>query len=277
MTAYAEPTLARGRLETLNDGRKPTPDEYHMAGHSQFKNIMFKKGAKDAKRAKAFTKIAREIYVAAKAGGPDPQYNPRLRLAVQNAKAVSMPKDNIERSIKKASGGGSEAYEEVRYEGFGPGGVGIIVELLTDNRNKVAAEVRAAFSKYGGNLGETGSVSFMFTRVGQIIYPAGAASADAMLEAAVEAGAEDCQSTEDGHEVICAADDFAAVREALEAKFGPAETAKIIWRPNTLTPVDNDAAESLFKLIDVLEDNDDVQNVYANFEASDELLEKLTA
>ena len=248
-----------------------------MAGHSQFKNIMFKKGAKDAKRAKAFTKLAREIYVAAKSGGPDPQYNPRLRLAIQNAKAVSMPKDNIERSIKKAAGGGAESYEEIRYEGFGPGGIGIIVELLTDNRNKVAAEVRSAFSKYGGNLGETGAVSFMFQRLGLITYRAEAASADAMLEAAIEAGAEDCQSTDEGHEVTCAVDDLAAVREALEKKFGAAETAKIVWRPKTLTPVDGDAAESLFKLIDVLEDNDDVQNVYANFEASDELMEKLTA
>jgi YebC/PmpR family DNA-binding regulatory protein len=248
-----------------------------MAGHSQFKNIMFKKGAKDAKRAKAFTKIAREILVAAKAGGADPQYNPRLRLAIQNAKAVSMPKDNIERAIKKASGADTESYEEVRYEGFGPGGIGVIVELLTDNRNKVAAEVRAAFSKYGGNLGENGSVAFMFSRLGLITYPSSAASADAMLEAAIEAGAEDCQTTDEGHEIACAPDDFAAVREALEKKFGPAESAKIGWRPNNLTPIDGEAAESLFKLIDVLEDNDDVQNVYANFEASDELMEKLTA
>ena len=248
-----------------------------MAGHSQFKNIMFKKGAKDAKRAKAFTKIAREIFVAAKSGGPDPQYNPRLRLAIQNAKAVSMPKDNIERSIKKASGNDSESYEEVRYEGFGPGGIGVIVELLTDNRNKVAAEMRAAFSKYGGNLGENGSVSFMFARLGLITYKVDVATADQMLEAAIEAGAEDCQSTEEGHEVTCAPDELGQVRDALEAKFGAAETVKIVWRPKTLTPVEADAAESLFKLIDVLEDNDDVQNVYANFEASDELMEKLTA
>lgn len=248
-----------------------------MAGHSQFKNIMFRKGAKDAKRAKAFTKLAREIFVAAKTSGPDPQYNPRLRLAIQNAKAVSMPKDNIERSIKKASGADSEAYEEVRYEGFGPGGVGVIVELLTDNRNKVAAEVRAAFSKFGGNLGENGSVSFMFQRIGAITYPLSVASADAMLEAAIEAGAEDCQSTDEEHEVTCAADDFAQVREALEEKFGAASAAKIIWRPNNLTPIDTEVGESLFKLIEVLEDNDDVQNVYANFEASDELMEKLTA
>ncbi len=248
-----------------------------MAGHSQFKNIMFKKGAKDAKRAKTFTKIAREIFVAAKAGGPDPQYNPRLRLAIQNAKAVSMPKDNIERSIKKAAGGDAESYEEIRYEGFGPGGVGVIVEILTDNRNRIAPEVRAAFSKYGGNLGETGSVSFMFQRVGSITYPASVASADAMLEAAIEAGAEDCQSSDESHEVTCAADDFAQVREALEEKFGPAESANIVWRPNNLTPIEGEAAENLFKLIEVLEDNDDVQNVYANFEASDELMEKLTA
>jgi YebC/PmpR family DNA-binding regulatory protein len=248
-----------------------------MAGHSQFKNIMFKKGAKDAKRAKAFTKIARELFVAAKSGGPDPQYNPRLRLAIQNAKAVSMPKDNIERSIKKAAGGDAEAYEEVRYEGFGPGGIGIIVELLTDNRNRAAAEVRAAFSKYGGNLAETGSVSFMFQRLGAITYKSDAASADAMLEAAIEAGADDCQSSEEGHEIACAVDDLAAVRDALEARFGPAETAKIVWRPKSLTPTEGDAAESLFKLIEVLEDNDDVQNVYANFDIAEDVLRRLTA
>lgn len=248
-----------------------------MAGHSQFKNIMFKKGAKDAKRAKAFTKLAREITVATKAGGPDPAYNPRLRLAIQNAKAMSMPKDNIERAIKKASGSDAESYDEIRYEGFGPGGIGIIVEALTDNRNRTASEVRAAFSKYGGNLGADGSVAFLFERIGRIFYPASAASADVMLEAAIEAGADDCRSAADGHELTCSVDSLGTVREALAAKFGEAESARFIWVPLNTIEVQGEAAEGLLKLIGVLEDNDDVQNVYANFDIAESLLEKLTA
>jgi YebC/PmpR family DNA-binding regulatory protein len=196
---------------------------------------------------------------------------------VTNARSQSMPKDNIERAIKKATGGDAEAFEEVRYEGFGPGGMGLIVEILTDNRNRVASDVRATFSRYGGNLGETGAVSFMFDRLGQVTYPKDVASADAMLEAAVEAGAEDCQSTDDGHEITCAMEDLGTVRDALEAKFGEPESARIIWRPQNLTPVDEETAGTLLKLIDALDDNDDVQNVYANYDLSDEVLEKLTA
>jgi YebC/PmpR family DNA-binding regulatory protein len=248
-----------------------------MAGHSQFKNIMFRKGAKDAKRAKAFTKLAREITVAAKGSGPDPAYNPRLRLAIQNAKALSVPKDNIERAIKKAQGGDAESYDEIRYEGFGPGGIGVIVEALTDNRNRTASDVRASFSKYGGNLGSDGSVAFLFDRLGRITYPAAAATGDIMLEAAIEAGADDCQSGDDGHELTCAFEALGAVREALEAKFGEAESATIVWRARDTVPIEGEAAASLVKLIGVLEDNDDVQNVYANFEIAEGLLEKLMA
>ena len=248
-----------------------------MAGHSQFKNIMHKKGAADARRAKVFSKLAREITVAAKLGAPDPAMNPRLRLAIQNARAENMPKDNIERAIKKASGGDSENYEEVRYEGYGPGGVAVIVEALTDNRNRTAGNVRAIFSKAGGTMGETGSVSFMFDRVGQIAYPGSAGSADEVLDAAIEAGADDVQSDAETHTIITAFEDLGDVAKGLEDKLGEAESVRPTWRPQTTTPVDEETAESLFKLIDNLDDDDDVQTVTANFEVSDEVLAKLTA
>jgi YebC/PmpR family DNA-binding regulatory protein len=224
-----------------------------------------------------FSKLAREITVAAKMGLPDPAMNPRLRLAIQNAKAQSMPKDNIERAIKKASGGDAENYDEVRYEGYGPGGVAIIVEALTDNRNRSASNIRAAFTKAGGSLGETGSVSFMFDRVGEIIYPADKGDADTVMEAAIEAGAEDVQSDENGHVITCAFEDIGDVTSALEAALGEAESVKAIWRPQTGTPVDEERAQSILKLVATLEDDDDVQNVYANFEVDDETLAKLSA
>jgi YebC/PmpR family DNA-binding regulatory protein len=248
-----------------------------MAGHSQFKNIMHRKGRQDAVRSKIFSKLAREITVAAKMGTPDPAMNPRLRLAVQNAKAQSMPKDNIERAIKKAAGGDSENYEEVRYEGYGPGGVAVIVEALTDNRNRTASNVRAAFTKAGGALGETGSVGFMFDRVGEIVYKPEAGDADTVMEAAIEAGADDVSSDEDGHTIICAFEDIGDVSKALEDKLGEAESVKPIWKPQTGTPVDEEKAESVMRLIGVLDDDDDVQNVYANFEVSDEVMAKLSA
>ena len=248
-----------------------------MAGHSQFKNIMHRKGRQDAVRSKMFSKLAREITVAAKMGTPDPDMNPRLRLAIQNAKAQSMPKDNIERAVKKASGGDAENYDEVRYEGYGPGGVAVIVEALTDNRNRTASEVRAAFSKNGGNLGETGSVAFMFERVGQISYPAGAAEAEAMFEGALEAGAEDVESDDETHTITCQPDDFAAVRDALEQKFGDPEEARLDWKPQNSIAVDEGTAQTLLKLIDALEDNDDVQRVSANFDIDDEIMERLSA
>ena len=248
-----------------------------MAGHSQFKNIMHRKGRQDAVRSKMFSKLAREITVAAKTGMPDPAMNPRLRLAIQNAKAQSMPKDNIERAIKKASGGDAENYEEVRYEGYGPGGVAVIVEALTDNRNRTASSVRSTFSKAGGALGETGSVSFSFDRVGEITYKLSVGSADDVMEAAIEAGAEDVTSDEDGHTIICCFEDIGEVSKALEDKLGEAETVKAIWKPQNTVPVDEEKAQSLMKLIDTLEDDDDVQNVYSNFEVSDEVLAKLSA
>lgn len=248
-----------------------------MAGHSQFKNIMHRKGRQDAARSKMFSKLAREITVAAKQGLPDPTMNPRLRLAIQNAKAQSMPKDNIERAIKKASGGDGENYEEVRYEGYGPGGVAVIVEALTDNRNRTASNVRSAFTKSGGALGETGSVSFMFTRVGEIVYKSEAGDADTVMEAAIEAGAEDVQSDENGHVIICAFEDIGDVSKVLESALGEAESIKTIWKPTMLTPVDEEKAQSVLKLIGVLDDDDDVQNVYANFEVSDEVMAKLSA
>ncbi|MCG6114616.1 MAG: YebC/PmpR family DNA-binding transcriptional regulator [Mesorhizobium sp.] len=248
-----------------------------MAGHSQFKNIMHRKGRQDAVRSKMFSKLAREITVAAKSGLPDPDMNPRLRLAVQNAKAQSMPKDNIERAINKASGGDAENYDEVRYEGYGPGGVAVIVEALTDNRNRTASNVRAAFTKAGGSLGETGSVAFMFDRVGEIVYATSAGDADAIMEAAIEAGADDVTSDENGHVIICAFEDIGDVTSALETSLGQAESVKAIWRPQTGTPVDEDRAESVLRLISVLDDDDDVQNVYANFEVDDETMAKLSA
>jgi YebC/PmpR family DNA-binding regulatory protein len=248
-----------------------------MAGHSQFKNIMHRKGRQDAKRARVFTKLIKEVQVAARMGLPDPESNPRLRSALQAARAANVPKDNVERAIKRGSGGEGEDYQEVRYEGYGPGGVAVIVETLTDNRNRTAAEVRAAFSKLGGSLGETGSVSFQFDRVGEIRYAADAADPEAILEAAIEAGADDCQWGEEGHEVTCAPDDLNAVREALEARLGPPEAARLGWRPQTTVPLGPDQAEVLFKLLDTLDDSDDVQRVVANFEVDDAVLERLSA
>ncbi|PRD43944.1 YebC/PmpR family DNA-binding transcriptional regulator [Phyllobacterium phragmitis] len=248
-----------------------------MAGHSQFKNIMHRKGRQDAVRSKIFSKLGREITVAAKQGLPDPTMNPRLRLAIQNAKAQSMPKDNIERAIKKAAGGDADNYDEVRYEGYGPGGVAVIVEALTDNRNRTASNVRAAFTKAGGAMGETGSVSFMFNRVGEIVYSPSVGDADKVMEAAIEAGADDVQSDEDGHIIICAFESIGEVFKALEALLGEAESIKTVWKPQTGAPVDEDKAQSILKLINTLEDDDDVQNVYANFEVSDEVLAKLSA
>lgn len=249
-----------------------------MAGHSQFKNIMYRKGAQDAKRAKVFTKIIRELTVAAKTGLADPAANPRLRAAMIAAREANMPKDTMERAIKRGAGGGDDmAYEEVRYEGYGPGGVALIIEALTDNRNRTAGEIRTALTKHGGNLGETNSVSFMFERKAVILYAAKAASADAMFEAALEAGADNVESNADGHEITTAPEDFAGVRDVLETKFGPAREAKLQWRPRNTVPVEGDSASSLLKLIDVLEDNDDVQVVSANFEMSDDTLAKLTA
>jgi YebC/PmpR family DNA-binding regulatory protein len=249
-----------------------------MAGHSQFKNIMYRKGAQDAKRAKVFTKIIRELTVAAKTGLSDPNANPRLRAAMIAARDANMPKDTMERAIKRGAGGGDDtAYEEVRYEGYGPGGVALIIEALTDNRNRTAGEIRTALTKAGGNLGETNSVSFMFERKGVVTYPAKAASADGIFEAALDAGADNVESGADAHEITSAPEDFSAVRDALEKKFGPAREAKLQWRPINTVPVEGDAADSLLRLIDVLEDNDDVQFVSANFEMSDDTLAKLTA
>jgi YebC/PmpR family DNA-binding regulatory protein len=248
-----------------------------MAGHSQFKNIMHRKGRQDAVRSKMFSKLAREITVAAKLGVPDPAMNPRLRLAIQNAKAQSMPKDNIQRAINKAAGNDGENYEEVRYEGYGPGGVAVIVEALTDNRNRTASNVRAAFTKAGGSLGETGSVSFLWDRVGEIVYPASAGDADKVMEAAIEAGADDVQSDENGHVIICAFESIGEVTSALEASLGEPESVKTIWKPQTNTAVDEDRARSILKLIATLEDDDDVQNVYANFEVDDATMAKLSA
>jgi len=248
-----------------------------MAGHSKFKNIQHRKGAQDKKRARIFARLAKEITVAAKLGMPDPDANPRLRSAVLAARAQNMPKDNIERAIKKSSDKDGEAYEEIRYEGFGPGGIGVIVEALTDNRNRTASEVRSAFSKNGGNLGETGSVAFMFDRIGAIGYPEAAAEAEAVFEAAIEAGAEDVSSSEDGHEVFCAADELHSVARALEEKLGEPSSAQMIWRPQNSIDVDDEVAEQVIKFMDALDDVDDVQNVYANFDISDETMERLSA
>lgn len=246
-----------------------------MAGHSQFANIMHRKGKQDAKRSKMFSKLSKEITVAAKLGAPDPAFNPRLRLAIQAAKAQSVPKDNIERAIKKATGEGGAGFEDIRYEGFAPGGVGVIVEVLTDNRNRAASDVRSAFTKHGGNLGETGSVAFMFDRVGAIEFPAAAASEDQMLEAALEAGAQDVESGADGHLIYTASDDLAAVSSVLEGKFGEASSVKLAWKPQTMIPVAGEAAGGLMKLIDALEDCDDVQNIYANYDVAADEMERL--
>jgi YebC/PmpR family DNA-binding regulatory protein len=249
--------------------------ETKMAGHSQFKNIMHKKGKQDAIRSKLFSKLAREITVAAKLGLPDPAMNARLRAAVIAARAENMPKDNIERAIKKASGGEAETYDEVRYEGYAPGGVAVIVEALTDNRNRTAGEVRSNFAKAGGALAETGAVAFLFDRVGLIIYDKKVASDDAMLEAAIEAGAEDVVSSAETHEIVTSMESLREAQKALEAKFGEPQKAAIVWRPQNSIPVDDEAGEKILKLVDALEENDDVQNVYANFEVSDALVAKI--
>ena len=246
-----------------------------MAGHSQFKNIMHKKGKQDAIRSKLFSKLAREITVAAKMGLPDPNMNARLRAAVIAARVENMPKDNIERAIRKASGADAENYDEVRYEGYAPGGVAVIVEALTDNRNRTAGEVRSYFTKAGGALAETGAVSFMFDRVGQIEFDARAASEDAVMEAAIEAGADDVISSEDGHEIITTVENMNDVVKALETKFGEPRKARLVWRPQNTILVDDEAGEKILKLVGALEDNDDVQNVYSNFEISDALVAKM--
>lgn len=250
-----------------------------MAGHSKFKNIMHRKGRQDAMRSKLFSKLSREITVAAKAGLPDPNMNPRLRLAIANAKAESMPKDNIDRAIKKSQMGDGADYAEIRYEGIGPGGVGVIVEVLTDNKNRAASNVRSLFTKYGGNLGSTGSVTFNFDRLGQIEYPAKKASEDEMMEAAIEAGAQDVESDMDeegsGHTIYTAFEDLNEVAQALEAKFGEASSTKIVWKPKMTTPVSGDPVATLMKLLDGLEEDDDVQNVYSNADISEEDLAKL--
>ena len=248
-----------------------------MAGHSQFKNIMHRKGAQDKKRAKVFTRLIRELTVAAKSSS-DPDANPRLRSAIAAARAANMPKDNVERVLKKAAGDDDDTnYDEIRYEGYGPGGVAMIVDAVTDNRNRTASEVRSAFNKFGGNLGETNSVSFMFDRVGLIAYSADTATADAMFEAALEAGAENVESTDQGHEVTCPPEDFNTVREYLEQQFGPPESADLAWKPQNTIPVTEDQASTLLKLFDTLDDNDDVQSVSANFDISDEIMANLTA
>ncbi len=246
-----------------------------MAGHSKFKNIMHRKGAQDAKRSKMFSKLAKEIQIAAKMGDPDPDKNPRLRLAVQTARGQSMPKDNIERAIKRSQGADADTLEEIRYEGFGPGGVAIIVEALTDNRNRAVTEVRTGFNKNGGNMGESGSVGFMFEQVGCVTYEADKADADTMFEAALEAGADNCESSEDGHEIICENTSLNEVATALAEQFGDSTSSSLIWKPTTTTPLDEEGARKLFKMIEVLDDLDDVQNVYSNEEVSDEILAKL--
>lgn len=248
-----------------------------MAGHSQFKNIMHRKGRQDKVRAKLFSKLGREITVAAKLGQPDPDFNPRLRAAIIAARAENMPKDNIERAIKKSQGSDTENYDEVRYEGYGPGGIAIIVEALTDNRNRTAGEVRAIFTKGGGNLAETGAVSFMFDRVGVVEFDSKVANADAVLEAAIDAGADDVVSDEGGHSIYVAPDNFAETAKALEAKFGEPKKSAIVWKPQNTLSVDDEAGEKILKMMESLEENDDVQNVYANFEISDALVSKMSA
>lgn len=249
-----------------------------MAGHSKFKNIQHRKGVQDRKRAQLFAKLGREITVSAKMGGGDPAMNARLRLAIANAKAQSMPRDNIEKAVQKGTGGGDTAnFMEMRYEGYGPGGTAIIIDALTDNKNRTAGEIRSAFSKHGGNLGESNSVSFMFDRIGEIIYPLTTASADAMFEAALEAGASNVESGHGAHEIATTPDDFAHVRVALVAKFGEPEKSGLVWKPNVMAPVNEEQAGDVLELIDALEDNDDVQTVTTNVEVSDQIMEKLMA
>ena len=246
-----------------------------MAGHSKWANIQHRKGRQDKLRSKLFSKLAKEITVAAKMGDPDPDKNTRLRLAVKEAKSQSVPKDVIDRAIKKSQGGDAENYDEIRYEGYGPGGVAVIVETMTDNKNRTASTVRSTFSKNGGNLGETGSVGFMFDRKGQVMYPASVGDADTVMMAAIEAGAEDCESSEEGHIIICADTDLNTVSTALEAELGESESTKLIWQPTTTTELDLEGMTKLMKLVDALEDDDDVQTVTANFEASDEVMSQL--
>ena len=257
---------------------RPLGGKGSMAGHSQFKNIMYRKGAQDKKRAKLFAKLGRELTVAAKMGGDDPSANPRLRAAIVAARGGNMPKDNVDRAIKKGAGGGEgDDYEEMRYEGYGPGGIAVIVDALTDNRNRTASEVRSIFSKHGGSLAESGAVSFMFERVGEVRYAIAAADSEGMFEAALEAGADDVVSSEDGHEIICLADDLHVVSQALEGTFGEPLSSKLIWKPQNSVDVDEKAAATLLNLFDALDDNDDVQSVSANFEIADDIMARLTA
>ncbi|MFD1156458.1 YebC/PmpR family DNA-binding transcriptional regulator [Roseovarius aestuarii] len=246
-----------------------------MAGHSKWANIQHRKGRQDAARSKLFSKLSKEITVAAKMGDPDPEKNPRLRLAVKSAKSQSMPNDNIDRAIKKATGGDAEDYKEIRYEGYGPGGVAVIVEAMTDNLNRTASTVRSTFAKNGGNLGETGSVGFMFDRKGEVTYSIEAGDADTVMMAAIEAGAEDVESSEEGHTIWCADTDLNEVSNALEAELGESESTQLTWRPTTTTELDLEGMQKLMRLIDALDDDDDVQRVTANFEASDEVMEQL--
>lgn len=247
-----------------------------MAGHSQFKNIMHRKGAQDKKRAKVFTKLIRELTVAARTGLPDPAFNPRLRSAIAAAKVANMPLDNVNRAIKKATGSGEgESFEEVRYEGYGPGGIAVIVEVMTDNRNRSASTIRSTFTKYGGNLGETNSVSFMFDHVGQVEFPLDVAKPDAMFEAGLEAGAEDVTHDDEVHQITCASDELNTVREALAKHYGDPTSAKLVWRPKSLTAVDEGTAQTLLKFLDLLDENDDVQTVYANYDIAEDVMEKL--
>ena len=248
-----------------------------MAGHSKWANIQHRKGRQDAARSKLFSKLSKEITVAAKMGDPDPDKNPRLRLAVKEAKSNSVPKDVIDRAINKATGGDAENYDEIRYEGYGPNGVAVIVEAMTDNRNRTASNVRSTFGKHGGNLGETGSVGFLFERKGQVIYPASAGDADTVMMAAIEAGAEDVESSDEEHVVWCADTDLAEVSAALEAALGESETTRLTWRPTTTTELGLDDMQKLMKLVEALEDDDDVQSVTTNFEASDEVMAQLEA
>ncbi len=268
------PSVARPNIKTtdIDDITRTTEA---MAGHSQFKNIMHKKGKQDAIRSKLFSKLAREITVAAKMGLPDPAMNARLRAAVIAARQENMPKDNIERAIKKASGADAETYDEVRYEGYAPGGVAVIIEALTDNRNRTAGEVRSYFTKAGGALAETGAVAFMFDHVGLVEFDAKVASEDEMMDAAIDAGADDVASSEDGHEVLTSLEGLRDVAQALESKFGEPRKASIVWRPQNTIAVDDEAGEKILKLVGALEDNDDVQTVYANFEVSDALIAKM--
>ncbi len=249
-----------------------------MAGHSQFKNIMHRKGAQDARRARMFTRLIRELTVAARSGLADPVANPRLRAAIAAAKSANMPRDTLERAIKRGAGGGADSlFEEVRYEGFGPGGVAVIVEALTDNRNRTAAEIRAAFAKHGGTLGESGSVAFLFDRVGMVGYDASAGSAEDMFEAALEAGAEDARSSAGGHDIACAPGMLMAVRDALESRFGAPREAALTWRPQGSVEVDEDTAERLLKLLQALDDSDDVQSISANYEMAERVMARLGA